>query len=167
MSRHIIFGVCCFVVMTGSAVGQDKTNAQMVAEALKGGSQASAENNKVCKLFTRSEASSYIGAQIQVVDNAAAGTGCQWRIGANEGSMLVQVVPARYHETPSRSPGYKKLPEVGREAFVTPEMGGWHAGSLQGAQAVHVTLSGKGASEAKTIDLLREAMKRQAAAPAK
>ena len=78
--------------------------------------------------------------------------------------MLVQVVAARDHEKPTRAPGYKKLPEIGPEAFVVPEMGGWHAGSLQGAHAVHVALSGKAAREARAVELLKESIKREAAA---
>ena len=83
------------------------------------------------------------------------------------GSVLVEVVPARYHEKPSAAPGYKKLPDVGTQAFVVPDMGGWHAGSLNGARAVHVIIRGRSASEAKAVELLNESMKRDAAMPAK
>jgi hypothetical protein len=72
--------------------------------------------------------------------------------------MLVQVVPAH---------GFKKLPEVGPQAFVVPQSGGWLAGSLQGTHSIQVNASGKGATEAKTIELLKETMKRDAASPAK
>jgi hypothetical protein len=165
MFRNVIaLAACCFLVTSFRAVAQEKTNAQILAEALKAGKTTSPANNKVCKLFSMSEAGSYVGAPIHTMDNAAMGTGCQWLVGANNGSLLVQVVPARYHEKPSGDEGYRKLPEIGQQAFVSQSMGGWHAGSLQGAHAVHVMLSGKGASEAKAIEVLKEAMKREAAA---
>jgi len=50
---------------------------------------------------------------------------------------------------------------------VVPELGGWHAGSLNGARAVHVMISGKGASEGKAVELLKESMKRDTTMPAK
>jgi hypothetical protein len=118
-------------------------------------------------MFTKAEAGQYIGQAVDHVENAAVGTGCQWTTKGQNGSVLVQVVPARYHEKPSAAPGYKKLPDVGTEAFVVPELGGWHAGSLNGARAVHVIISGKGASEAKAVELLKESMKRDTAMPAK
>jgi hypothetical protein len=164
MLRNVTIAVCCLLATSFSSAGQSKPDAAKVAAALRGDNKGAAPSNKQCKLFTMAEASSYVGGTIHNMDNAAMGTGCQWIVGGNNGSMLVQVLPARDHEKPSGAPGYKKLPEIGPEAFVLPEMGGWHAGSLQGAHAVHVMLSGKGASEARTIELLKESMKRAAAA---
>jgi hypothetical protein len=160
----IVIASCCLVAASFNSVAQEKTSAQILAEALKAGNKDPAAINKLCKLFSMSEAGSYIGATVRTVDNAAAGTGCQWLAGGDNGSMLVQVVPARYHEQPKGGEGFKKLPEIGPQAFVTQSLGGWHAGSLQGAHAVHVLLSGKSASEAKTIELLKESMKRETAA---
>jgi hypothetical protein len=164
MFRNVITAVCFLLAVSFISVAQSKNDPGSLAGALKGDNKGSAATNKQCKLFTMAEAGSYVGGTIHNMDNAAAGTGCQWTVGANNGSMLVQVVPARDHEKPSHAPGYKKMPDIGPEAFVVPEMGGWHAGSLQGTHAVHVMLSGKGASEARTIDLLKESMKREAAA---
>jgi hypothetical protein len=164
MFRKVIIAVCFLLATSFSSSAQSKTDPEKLAGALKGDNTGAAAGNKQCKLFTMSEASGYVGVTVQNVDNAAMGTGCQWTVGGNNGSMLVQVVPARYHEKPSGAPGYKKLPELGPQAFVVPEMGGWHAGSLQGTHAVHVMLSGKGAVEARTIELLKESMKREAAA---
>lgn len=144
-----------------------KPDAEKLARVLKGDTAGDAANNKVCKMFSNAEASSYIGQPVNHFENAAMGTGCQWTQKGAEGSLLVQVVPPRYHEKPSGAPGYKKLPGVATEAFVVPEMGGWHAGALQNTHAVHVQLSGKGASEAKTVELLKEALKREAATEAK
>lgn len=163
MFRSVVFTFCCAIAASFSVAAQNPSEAQKLSGALKGDNKGAAASNKQCKLFTVQEAGSYVGGTIHNVDNAAMGTGCQWSVGGNAGSMLVQVLPARDHEKPSHAPGYKKLPEIGPEAFVVPEMGGWHAGSLRGAHSVHVTLSGKGASEARTVELLKDAMKRDAA----
>ena len=160
MSRFLLIAVCCLVAGAPSTFAQTKSDAEKLAHGLKGDDKGEAANNKQCQMFTQSEASAYIGGVVHHVENAAMGTGCQWTVGGGNGSMLVQVGPARYHERPSAAPGYKKMPEIGEKAFVVPEMGGWHAGSLHGEHAVHVTLDGKGASEAKTVELLKEAMQR-------
>ena len=166
VNRIVLIGTC-WICATGSAgYAQSKSDAEKLARELKGDKAGQAADNRQCKLFTKSEATHYIGAAATQVENAAMGTGCQWTTGG-DGSMLVQVVAARYHERPSGAPGYKKLPEIEPQSFVVPEMGGWHAGSLQGTHAIHVILSGKGASEARTVELLKEAIKRDAAIPAK
>ena len=167
MIRSILIAACCLIATNAGSFAQSKADAEKLARALKGDTKGEAADNPQCKLFTKSEASTYIGGVVHNVENAAMGTGCQWTVGSNGGSMLVQVVPARYHEKPSGASGYKKLPDVGAQAFVVPDMGGWHSGSLAGTHAVHVMLSGKGATEAKTVDLLKEAIKRGAASPAK
>jgi len=167
MNRILSMAVCCLALGTSLTYAQSKTDAEKLAAALKGDKAGAAADNRQCKMFTKAEAGQYIGQVLDHAENAAVGTGCQWTSPGKEGSVLVQVVPARYHEKPSRAAGYKKLPEIGPEAFVVPELGGWHAGSLNGPRAVHVMISGKGASEAKAIELLKEAMKRDTALPAK
>jgi len=146
---------------------QSKADAEKLAHSLKGDNAGQAADNRQCKMFTKAEAGHYIGEVVIHVENAAMGTGCQWTSASDDGSMLVQVVPARYHERPSAAVGYKKLPEVGTQAFVVPQSGGWQAGSLQGAHSIQVKASGKGATEAKTVELLKESMKRDATSPDK
>jgi hypothetical protein len=163
MYRKVVIALCC-VLATGLSSAQSKSDADKISGALKGDNKGAAAGNKQCKLFTMSEAGSYVGATIHNVENAAMGTGCQWSVGGGNGSMLVQVVPARDHEKPSRAPAYTNFPHIGPAASVVPDLGGWHAGSLRGPHAVHVMLSGKGATEARTIELLKESMKREAAA---
>lgn len=167
MNRILSITVCCLFVGSNLTYAQSKAGAEKLAGALKGDNAGTAADNRQCKMFTKAEAGQYIGQVVDHVENAAVGTGCQWSTSGKEGSVLVQVVPARYHEAPSRGPGLKKLPDVGTQAFVVPELGGWHAGSLNGPRAVHVMISGKGASEAKAVELLKESMKRDAALPAK
>lgn len=77
------------------------------------------------------------------------------------------ILPARYHEPPKLGKGFKNRPDVGVQAFVVPEMGGWNAGSIVSPQAIRVSLDGRGASESKAIELLKETMKRHAAAVSK
>ena len=166
VKRSVVIAVCWICAAGGTGYAQSKADAEKLARELKGDKAGQAADNRQCKLFTKSEATQYIGVPATQVDNAAMGTGCQWTTGGN-GSLMVQVVPARYHERPSGAPGYKKLPEIEPQSFVVPEMGGWHAGSLQGTHAIHVMLSGKGATEARTVELLKEAIKRDAAIPAK
>ena len=167
MNRTFLIAVCFLCTAGAVSFAQDKATAEKLAAALKGDNAARATDNRQCKMFTKAEAGQYIGQAVDHAENAAVGTGCQWTTSGHSGSVLVQVVPARYHEKPSGAPGYKKLPSIGTEAFVVPELGGWHAGSLNGARAVHVSISGNGASEAKAVELLKEAMKRDTAMPAK
>ena len=167
MNRTVLIAVCFLSAGCAASFAQDKTAAEKLAAALKGDNAGVAADNRQCKMFTKAEAGQYIGQPVNHVENAAVGTGCQWSTTGQDGSVLVQVVPARYHETPSLGAGYKKLPDVGAKAFVVPDMGGWHAGSLNGARAVHVIISGKGASESKAVELLKESMKRDTAMPMK
>jgi hypothetical protein len=167
MNRTFLIAFCFLCAGCASSFAQGKSDAEKLAAALKGDNAGAAADNRQCKMFTKAEAGHYNGQAVDHAENAAMGTGCQWTTTGQNGSVLVQVVPARYHETPSRAAGYKKWPEVGTQAFVVPEMGGWHAGSLNGARAVHVMISGKGASEAKAVELLKESMKRDTAMPLK
>jgi hypothetical protein len=95
------------------------------------------------------------------------GLGCQWLVGGGNGSMMVSVIPARYHTPPKLGKGFASLPDVGVKGYVLPELGGWAAGSIIGAQAVRVSLDGKGASESTVIALLKESIKRQSTAGSK
>ena len=167
MNRTFLIAVCFLCTAGAVSFAQDKAAAEKLAAALKGDSAGVAADNRQCKMFTKAEAGQYIGQAVNHAENAALGTGCQWTTTGQNGSVLVQIVPARYHEKPSAAPGYKKLPDVGAQAFVVPDLGGWHAGSLNGARAVHVIISGKGASESKAVELLKESMKRDTAMPAK
>jgi len=167
MNRTFLIAVCFLCTAGAVSFAQDKAAAEKLAAALKGDNAGVAADNRQCKMFTKAEAGQYIGQTVDHAENAAVGTGCQWTTAGQNGSVLVQVVPARYHEKSSGAPGYKKLQSIGTEAFIVPELGGWHAGSLNRTRAVHVIISGKAASEAKAVELLKEAMKRATAMPAK
>ena len=158
--------ICLFAVCTTS-YSQGKAAAEKEARVLKGDDKGSAANNPQCKLFTSAEAGHYIGGSVTTIENAGLGYGCQWALGGGNGSMMVSVLPARYHEPPKGAPGFKKLPEIGAEGFVVPELGGWGAGAIIGPQSIRVSLSGKSASESTTVDLLKETIKRRSASGAK
>jgi hypothetical protein len=167
MRRVSIVLVTLLFAGCAAAYAQGKTEAEKEASVLRGDAKGAAVNNPRCKLFSAAEASRYIGATVGSMENAGAGFGCQWAVGGGKGSMMVSVLAARYHEPPKLAQGFKKLPDVGVQGFVVPEMGGWGAGCILGTQAIRVSLDGKGASEATVIELLKETMKRQTATASK
>lgn len=165
LKRIVLIMASCLLATACGNSESGSADAKDLAKALSGDNAGAAADNPKCKLFTRAEAGAYIGETVDLVENAAMGTGCMWSNASESGSLLVQVVPADYHETPSGADGYVELTHIGEEAFVVPEMSGWHAGTLQGELSIHVQLDGPGASEAKTVELLQETMKRDAASP--
>lgn len=134
-------------------------DAKTTAAALSGDDKGEAASNPQCKMFTVAEIASYGGGPVNPGRNAAMGTGCQWTGVKDDGTgtVMLQIVSASYHSPPSGAPGFRKLPDVGAQGFIAPESGGWQAGAIQGEHSINVSTSG---SEARTIDFLREAMKR-------
>lgn len=135
------------------------TEAQRTAATLSGDSKGEAASNPQCKMFTVAEIASYGGGPVNPGRNAAMGTGCQWTgvKGDGTGTVMLQIVSAKDHSPPSGAPRFRKLPDVGTEGFIAPESGGWQAGAIEGDRSINVSTS---SSEARTIDFLREAMKR-------
>jgi hypothetical protein len=129
-------------IATASAQDPRKT-----ADVLTGDAKGAAANNPVCKLFTAAEASKYVGKTVGAGENAALGSGCQWAAKDYDGDMMVQIVPARYHEQPTLAKGFQPLPELGAKAFVLPEMGGWKAATLRGEESIIVSVAGPAASQ--------------------
>lgn len=154
--KHIWLAGSLLAIFAASA--QD---AQKTASILKGDNKGPAANNPVCKLFTIAEAAKYIGKPVGKVQNAAQGTGCQWTTKDYEGDLMVQVVPARYHEQPTLAKGFKQVPEMGTKAFVVPEMGGWKAAVLRGEESIIVSVSGPAANEQAAVALLKETLARR------
>ena len=135
--------------------------AMRTAAVLSGDAKGAAANNPQCKAFTSAEAGKYIGEPVSGPNNAAMGSGCQWLARDGSGDVMVQVVPAQYHTQPSAAPGYKEVAGVGEKGFVAPEMGGWQAGAIAGANAVEVSVKGATASPESAVALLKEAILRQ------
>lgn len=74
---------------------------------------------------------------------------------------MVTVVPARYADTPSLAPGFRKLEDVGKDGYVAADMGGWVAGTSTAKEFIKVTVTGPKASDATAIALLKETLKRR------
>jgi hypothetical protein len=168
MKRHcqsIAISISLFAIVSpltacgGGASAQ--TNAQKMAATLSGEDKIAADKNPQCQLFTPAELTKVVGMPLGPGRVAAMGTGCQWLALSGDGSAMVQVAPARYHEPHSGAPGFKKLPEIGTRGFVENDLG-WRAGAIAGAQTVVVQVSGTAANEETAITLLKETIKRKA-----
>ncbi|MCU1384407.1 MAG: hypothetical protein JWL71_3104 [Acidobacteria bacterium] len=155
---------CCLLAaaLTGcGGSGADAQSAAKTAAALTGEDKIAAEKNPQCHLFTAAELAKYGGEPLSPGHDAAMGTGCQWMGPTGNGSVMIQVVPARYHEPHKGAKGFKTLPDVGTQGFVEMSLGGWDAGAITGPQAVVVSVSGPAASEANAIALLKETINRR------
>jgi hypothetical protein len=158
MMKSCLFLLAAVLLSVATASAQDP---KKLADLLTGDAKGSAANNPVCKLFTAAEASKYVGKTVGAGQNAAGGSGCQWASKDYEGDMLVQVVPASYHEKPTLARGYQRVPELGADAFVVPEMGGWKAATLRGQESIIVSVSGPAANQQTAIALLKETLSRR------
>ena len=154
---------CCLLaaMMTLCAQGAAaQTDPRKLAAALSGEDQGAADKNPQCKLFTPGELSKLVGMSLAPGRVAAMGTGCQWLASSGDGSALIQVVPARYHEPHSGAPGFKKLTDIGTRGFVENDMG-WRAGAIIGSESVIASVSGPAANAATAIALLKETITRK------
>jgi hypothetical protein len=138
-----------------------QTSAGKTAAALTGEDKIAADKNPQCHLFTPAELAKYSGEPLSAGHDAAMSTGCQWMGRSQTGWVMIQVVPARYHEPHKGAEGFRKLPDVGTQGFVATSMGGWEAGAITGPQAVVVSVHGPAANEANAIALLTETIKRR------
>lgn len=154
---------CCLLAATMTICNRDagaQTDPRKLAAALRGEDQGAADKNPQCKLFTPGELSKFVGMPLAPGRVAAMGSGCQWLASSGDGSALIQVVPARYHEPHSGAPGFKKLPDIGTRGFVENDMG-WRAGAIIGSESVNASVSGPGANAATAIALLKEIITRK------
>lgn len=155
---------CCLALGVVTACnGSDaaQTDAQKIAATLSGADKIAADKSPQCKLFTPAELAKFVGTPLLPGRVAAMGSGCQWLALSGTGSVLIQVVPARYHEMHSKAPGFRKLPGVGSEGFVEQESGGWNAGAIAGTESVVVSVSSPSATDATAIALLKETLTRK------
>jgi hypothetical protein len=155
--------VCCLCVATLTACGGGAAaqTAGQTAAALTGEEKLAAEKSPQCRLFTPAELEKFVGGPLAAGRVAAMGTGCQWPARSGQGSVLIQVVPARYHEPHKGAKGFRRVPDIGTEGFVESSMGGWNAGAITGPQAVVVAVDGPAASDANAIALLTETIRRR------
>jgi hypothetical protein len=127
-----LVSLCAVVACDNKDAGPAK-EARETAAALTGDDKQDAADNPQCKLFTRDELAAYIGEPVNAGANAAMGTGCQWPASDESGDVMVIVIPPDYHTPPSLADGFKELPDIGANGYVVPEMGGWAAGAIFGA----------------------------------
>ena len=135
---------------------------QKLAAALTGEDKLAADKSPQCKLFKPAELAKFVGLPVGPGRVAAMGSGCQWLADGNDdGSVLIQVVAARYHEAHSGAPEFKKLPDIGHRGFVEHDMG-WNAGAIVGSESVVVSVTGPAANASTAIALLKETIARKA-----
>lgn len=159
LAFYLLIGALGASCVSGCSGAQ--TDAKKTAAALTGEDKIAADRNPQCKLFTAAELAKYVGEALSPGHDAAMGTACQWDGRSDGDFVMIQVVPARYHEPHKGAKGFKKLPDVGREGFVEMSMGGWNAGAITGPQAAVVSVHGPAASEATAVSLLREVINRR------
>lgn len=148
--------LCCVI----AACSKPSSEASATADALKSSTSATgaSSTDPVCRLYSSDDAAHYIGKPAN--NGELSMGGCQWTARDGIGDMMVQVVPARYDEQPTGSRGYRKLADVGSNAFVSTFMDGWLAGAVVGKEAIRASVSGTGVSDATAIALLKETIKR-------
>jgi len=145
----------------GATTGTPPADAPKTATVPAADASATQADNPQCKLFTAAEIAKYIGEPVSPGQNAALGTGCQWLAADGTGDVIVAVVPSSYHEPPTAAAGYRALADVGVKGFVAPQLDGWVAGAIIGEDAIRVSAAGATASEATTIALLQDTIKRR------
>ncbi len=118
---------------------------------------------RVCAMFTPAEVGAILGAAVgpgKGQDAGRAGT-CQWVDKDYEAQAILTVVGPDKYEEPSLGKGFKRLPGLGKKAWVAPDAG-WRAGVLLDDAAILVNLDSKKMSEATAVAFLQEAVKRRA-----
>jgi hypothetical protein len=157
MNRTVALALCCVIAACSKPGGE----AAATASALVASTSATgaAATDPVCKLYSSADAAHYIGKPAK--DGDLSMGGCQWAAQDGVGDMAVQVVPASYDEQPTAAAGYRKLPDVGSNGFVSTFLDGWLAGAVIGQHAIRTSVSGSGVSDATAIALLKETIKRR------
>ena len=161
----IRFAICCVFAATltasdGGAAAQP--DPQKLAAALRGEDKLAADKSPQCKLFKPAELAKFVGLPVGPGSVAVMGTGCQWQsAGDSDGSVVISVVAARYHEPHSGARDFKKLPDIGERGYVQNDVW-WSAGAIIGSESVVVSLMGPAANASTTVALLKETIARKA-----
>lgn len=162
--RRAVSLVLAVLVLAGCGGGDSvaRSQAAKTAGAVTGDDQAKRATSPVCKLFSQTEIAKYTGEPVSAPEDVA--LGCQWKAVDGSGDVIVSIVPAKNHEPPRRSKGYKVLAEAGRDGFLAPYLDGWIVGAIVGEDALRASVAGAGASELTAVALLNDAIARHAAA---
>ena len=146
------------VIALGSAFACLQVSAVQAQDSVAGATGAAAANPQ-CKLFTQAEVAAYVGMPVGPGQNNSGGAGCRWSYKEYEAWATVSVVPPNYFPEPTEVKGFKRLPAIGKKAWVAPDSG-WSAGALVGEKAFVVVVYGKKATELAAVSMLQEAIKR-------
>jgi hypothetical protein len=148
------------VTLAGGIAWAQPMSPGKTRDVLTGDAKGSAAANPQCRMFSPAEIAGYLGTSVGPGKNAAGGAGCQWTAKTDEADAILTIVPARHYEEPSLVKGFKRLPGLGKKAWVAPDAG-WRAGVLLDDVAILVSLEGGKANEANVVAFLREALKRR------
>ncbi len=157
---HRVFSTVAVALLIAASANAQQTDPKQLKDQISGDAKGSASANPQCKLFTQAEIAAYVGAPVGPGENAAGGAGCNWHDKSYQAWATVSVVAAKDFPQPTRLKGFKPLPDVGTKGWVAPDSG-WSAGALVNELAVVVVVSGKTATEAAAVSLLRDAIKRR------
>lgn len=148
------------------------------AGALAALGPAHAVDNPFCKLFTRNEAATYVGAALaegegSLIPGAA---GCSWSDEGTGNKLSISVFPAG-NALQLKAwgfegwEGFKAVPGIGARAYVArspimdimgKKMGGeWQAGAIVGNDYVTVGLKGPKANADSALALLKDTIARR------
>ena len=147
------------MLMASSANGQP-IDPNKLKDQITGDAKGPAAVNPQCRLFTVAEITALVAAPVGPGENAAGGLGCSWHSKDYSARASVSVVPPKYFPEPSAVPGFKHLPSIGSRGWAAPD-DGWSAGAVAQDMGVVVVLSGKAATEAAAVGMLRQAIERR------
>ncbi len=158
--RHVKAAGVLLALLSAATASVSQTDPNRLRDQLAGDAKSTAAANPQCKLFTQAEVSAYVGMPVGPGQNNSGGAGCRWSYKEYEAWATVSVVTPNYFPEPTEVKGFKRLPAVGRKAWVAPDSG-WSAGALVGDAAIVVVVYGKKATEAAAVSMLQEAIKRR------
>jgi hypothetical protein len=158
--RSLNYLVAILVAASSATALAQPADAKKLADQLSGNAKAPASSNPQCKLFGEAEMAAMLGMPVGPGENVAGGAGCSWHDKAFEALAIVTVVPSKDFPEFTKAKGFKRLPNLGKRAWIAPD-DGWTAGTVEGDVGIVVVLSGEKASEAAAIALLQEVVKRR------
>ncbi len=154
MLRNGSLAMLAAVVFTACTKNTDQAAAQATAEGIANTiASTSVATDKACKLFTRAEIATALGAAVEEGTNWAPG-GCEWRAG--DTAVHITIARAEDWEPQDKSAGGESLQGIGKQAFVGPWLGDSRAGALTDSNTVYVLTPSRDVS----VALLRKAVER-------
>ncbi len=114
----------------------------------------------LCKLFSSDEITNQLGTAVDDGEIAAMGAGCQWFGRDDESYAIIQLADSSYWYDPRGASGYETIDGVATSALSHPEEDGWRAMALKDDVMAVVVLSGRPATRAGAVKLLRQLLER-------